>query len=156
MKQRKASWVFVLILVLVSCGKQPLYNKSYSFENHVWEQDVKPVFKFNIADTSLYYTVQMTFRVTTGYSHSNLWFFTFTKSPHGETGRLPYEVVFSNPDGSWAAETSGTIVEKTIFFKHRKFPQKGTYTIILEQGITEETVHEIMDVSLRVIQDENQ
>ncbi len=64
--------------------------------------------------------------------------------------------MIANPDGSWAGKKSGTIVEQQLTFPHRKFPQKGWYIFTFEQGVTEETVKEILDISYTVERDEKQ
>lgn len=150
MKALKNSWILVLLVLICSCGDSPLYNKSYSFANNAWEQDVKPVFKVNISDTSAVYTVQITLRTTTDYGYNNLWFFIHSKTPKGQVGREPVEVKIANPDGSWIGETSGTIVENTVYFRHVKFPQKGNYIFTFEQGITEQSAKNVMDISYAV------
>lgn len=149
-------WLFGLVFLLQSCGETPVYTKSISFKNNEWKQDVKPVFKVNIKDTSLFYTIHIDLRTTTDYAYNNLWFFLHSKSPKGQTGREPIEVKIANPDGSWAGEKSGTIVSHNLQFSHRKFPQKGWYTFTFEQGITEETASEILDISYTVVQDKSQ
>lgn len=156
MKVLKNSWIAVLIVILCSCGDAPLYNKSYSFKNNSWEQNVKPVFQVSVPDTTQFYTIQITIRTTTDYAFNNLWFFIHSKTPKGQTGREPVEIKIANPDGSWSGEASGTIVENTVYFRHRKFPQKGNYTFTFEQGITEQSARNVMDISFAVIKDPNQ
>lgn len=156
MKVLRNSWILILLVSLVSCGKTPVYTKSYSFKNNTWEQDVKPVFKVEISDTSVYYTIQVMIRTTTDYGFNNLWFFVHSKTPNGQVGREPYEMKIANPDGTWAGKTFGTIVENTVYFKHRKFPEKGMYTFTFEQGITEEVAANVMDISFSLIEDDKQ
>lgn len=146
--------VFSTVVILTSCGDSPIYTKSYSFKNNQWEADVKPMFVVNIPDTVNYYTVTVTLRNTTDYPYNNFWFFFHAKSPNGETGSEPIQVQIANPDGSWTGEKSGTIVENTLHFKHRKFPQKGKYTFTLEQRVTDKIAKELTDVSLTVTKDE--
>lgn len=143
----------LLLTFLASCGEQPVYTKSYAFPKEEWKVDTKPVFKFNIEDTSAFYTVTVNLRATTDYQFSNLWLFLYTQTPNGESGRVPYEVVFAHPDGSWAGTKSGSVVEQQLIFKHRKFPQKGAYTFIFEQGITDDVVKNILDISLAIERD---
>jgi gliding motility-associated lipoprotein GldH len=152
MKALKNSWILVLLVFLSSCGDAPLYNKSYSFTNNSWDQDVKPVFKVNVSDTTASYTAQITIRTTTDYGYNNLWFFIHSKTPGGEVDRIPVEVKIANPDGSWIGETSGTIVENTVYFRDLKFPQKGNYIFTFEQGITEQSAKNVMDISYAVTQ----
>lgn len=145
-----------LVLLLASCGETPLFTKSVSFKNNEWKQDVKPVFRVNIPDTTNYYNITITLRTTTDYAYSNLWFYLHSKTPKGQTGREPMQLEIANPDGSWIGEKSGTIVTTTAGFNHRKFPQIGWYTFTFEQGITQEVAKEIIDISYTVTLDEKQ
>lgn len=149
--------VIGMLFLLVACRNNSMvYNKAFTFKDKVWAQDVKPVFEFEISDTSHFYTMQITIRVTTGYDYSNLWMFVHSKAPNGETGREPYEMKITNPDGSWAGKTSGTIVENSFYFRNRKFPQKGKYRFTFEQGITEKTANNVMDISCSIYREEKQ
>lgn len=152
----KISLFLGILLFLASCGETPLYTKSYAFKNNEWKQDVKPVFRVNIPDTTNFYNVTITLRTTTDYAFNNLWFFLHSRTPKGQTGREPIEVTTTNADGSWAGEKSGTLVTFELHFNHRKFPQKGWYTFTFEQGITQETAKEVVDLSYTVERDKNQ
>lgn len=150
-------WLIVpIVLLLAACSDVPLYTKSYSFKNNEWGQRVKPVFRIHIPDTTNYYNLSITLRTTTNYAYSNLWLFLHSKTPNGQTGREPLEIQITQPDGSWVGEKSGTVVENNLRYPHRKFPQKGWYTFTFEQGITEDLVKEVLDISYTVELDKNQ
>lgn len=144
--------VFV-VLLLTACGEQPVYTKTYAFKDEKWKVDVKPVFRFKIEDTTAFYTTTVNIRTTTDYKFADLWLFLHTRTPNGESGRVPYQVVMANPDGSWAGTKSGSVVEQQLQFRHRKFPQVGEYVFTFEQGITDDVVNNILDVSLAVEKD---
>lgn len=135
---------------MASCGEQPLYEKSYSFKANRWTQDVKPAFKVDIQDTAQAYDFTITFRVTTDYAYNNVWFYLNTKTPDGITAREPFEMKITNPDGSWAGKKTGTVVETQLNFKRRKLPKKGSYYFTLEQGITMQSLDEVLDIGLNV------
>ena len=138
------------VLILVSCGEQPLFEKVYSFENHVWEQDVKPVYDVEVNDETKAYNFTLSLRTTTDFKYSNLWVFMKTESPDGLIAREPIEILITNPDGSWIGNKTGSIVETPLYFKSMILPMKGKYTFTLEQGITESEVKEVLDLGFRV------
>lgn len=142
-----------MLFLLGACGEAPMYTKSYSFANNTWTQEVKPQFKVSIPDTTNYYTIEITLRTTTDYAYNNLWFFIHSKPPQGEVGREPVEIKLARPDGSWIGEKSGTVVSTSVFYRHKKFPQKGDYFFTFEQGITEDAVRNVMDITYTVTQD---
>jgi gliding motility-associated lipoprotein GldH len=127
-----------------------MYEKEYSFEGSSWSQKVKPSFKVDIKDIEKEYDFILTLRTTTDYNYNNLWVFLNTVTPSGVRAREPFEILITNPDGSWAGKKTGTVVEFPLNFKRRKMPEKGIYTFTLEQGITESTISEVLDIGLRV------
>jgi len=153
MKQSNRA-LFVLTIVagflLTSCTEAPYYEKVVSFEGNKWSVNEKPTFEVEIDDTSALYDFVLTLRTTTEYKYNNLWIFWNTKTPNGENVREPFELKITAPDGSWLGKNSGTIVENQIHFRQRKIAPKGTYTFVLEQGITEEFIDNVLDVDLKV------
>lgn len=143
-----------LCVLLFSCSNSSVFSESIAFPNNEWTLESKPVFKVTIPDTAKFYTVDITVRTSTSYPFNNLWFFLHTKTPNGQAGREPIEVKIAHPDGSWVGEKSGTIVTTSVHFSHRKFPQKGDYVFTLEQGITEKSIPEILDISYTVTEDQ--
>jgi len=150
MKRRSKAVVLFSLAFLISCESAPTFEKSYIFENKEWKQDVKPSFTVDIKDASKEYDFVLTLRTTTEYKYSNLWVYMNTKTPNGEKAREPFELKITNPDGSWIGKKTGTIVENSLNFKRRKLPLKGKYTFILEQGITESKIDQVLDIGLVV------
>lgn len=142
----------ILILFLVGCEEQPLFEKSFSFSGNSWSQKVKPSFKIAINDTTKAYNFTITFRVTTDYAYNNVWFYLITKTPEGLTAREPFEMKITNPDGTWAGVKTGTIVETSLNFNRRKLPKKGNYFFSIEQGVTMDKLDEVLDIGLKVEQ----
>lgn len=140
---------FVLLL-FVSCSENAFYTKSYSFENNTWNQKIKPLFKVTIEDTSKVYNFILTLRTTTDYEFSNCWIYLNSTTPNKEKAREPFEIKITNVDGSWIGTKSGTIVENNLFFKQRKFPQKGTYVFAIEQAVIQKELAEVLDIGLRI------
>lgn len=149
-KRRIFGTLILLGMFLVSCGKQSYFEKVYSFDGNEWKQNVKPKFVVDIKDISKPYNFIVTIRTTTDYKYSNLWMYMNTKTPTGEKGREPFQMYITNPDGTWIGKKTGTVVENALYFKKRKLPKKGKYTFVIEQGITESIVDEILDIDFRV------
>lgn len=151
MKRSKNALLLVILGALVaSCTEAPHYEKVYSFENNKWEVNQKPTFNVTIDDTSALYDFVLTLRTTTDYKNSNLWIFWNTITPNGENAREPFEIKIAAPNGAWIGKNSGTIVENQIHFRQRKIAPAGNYTFVLEQGVTEQFVKNVLDVNLKV------
>ena len=140
----------VLVTFLFSCDDASFYTKSYSFNNNTWERSVKPKFIVEIKDTKHLYDFIVTLRTSTSYKYNNLWIFLNTTPPNGLSVREPFEIKTCYPDGSWIGKKTGSIVEHTLIFKRRKVPSRGKYNFILEQGITEKLIDEVVDISFEV------
>lgn len=150
MVSKKISVILLAVLLITGCAEQPFYEKSYSFKGNQWTQDVKPSFKVEIQDTTKEYDFTLTLRTTTDYAFSNVWIYLNSKTPDGQTAREPFEMYITQPDGSWAGIKTGTVVENHLIFKRRKLPKAGTYYFSLEQGITLESLGEVLDVGLKI------
>jgi len=150
MKVQNSIAVFLLMFLLFSCAEKPLYEKVYSFDHTEWEEGVKLKYEVDIKDINVEYDFTLSLRTTTSYKYNNLWVFMKTEAPDGSSGREPFEIIISNPDGSWVGNKTGTIVETPLYFRKRQLPLKGKYTFTLEQGITASKIDEVLDLSFRV------
>ena len=139
-----------LITLLTSCGEAPFYEKSVSFDNREWKDNVKPSFKIKVDDIKTPYDFKLSLRTSTDYKYSNLWIFLKTTTPDGTTAREPYQITITNDDGSWIGEKSGSVVTSNLTFSSRKLPKKGNYTFTVELGITESTIDEVHDLTFTV------
>lgn len=148
--KNKIIGVIFALGMLTGCETAPTYEKSYVFDKSEWAQNVKPSFTVDIQDISKEYNFILTIRTTTEYKFSNLWMYMNITTPKGDKAREPFELIISNQDGSWAGIKTGTVVETSLQFKKRKMPVKGKYTFVLEQGITQSKIDEILDVTLLV------
>ncbi|MEN9303561.1 MAG: hypothetical protein RL264_1990 [Bacteroidota bacterium] len=142
--------LFVLVISLTSCGEKAFFSESYKFPSKQWTQRMKPKFVVNFTDTTQLYNFVLTLRTTTDYKFSNLWIFLNTTPPVGNTVREPYEIKTTFPDGSWIGKKSGSVVEHQLVFKRRKLPFKGKYTFQIEQGITDKSIDEVLDITFTV------
>lgn len=152
----RSNWTLIfmtlvaLVLTLTSCSEQPYYEKVYSFDNNEWKQDQKAVFNVNIDDTTATYRFVLTLRTTTDYANSNIWLFWNSQTPTNEKVKEPFEMLITNPDGSWVGKSSGTIVENQLTFADRKIAVPGNYIFTIEQAVTAEKVGEVLDLGLSV------
>lgn len=137
-------------LLIFSCGKTPLYNTSIQFENNEWKQKTRPTFAVYIPDTVNTYDFTLTIRTTIDYKYNNIWLFLNTKTPSNQEVREPYEIKTTFPNGAWVGKKTGTIVEHQLIFKRRKLPSKGKYTFMIEQGVTQKVLGDILDINFNV------
>ncbi len=151
-KMKAKRWIgsVFLLLLFASCSTLPTYEKVYVFENNQWDQSVKPQFVVSIDDTTKTYNFTLTLRTTTDYAYSNLWVYLSTLTPDKQRSREPFEIKITDANGAWIGKKTGSIVEHSIHFTNRKLPAKGNYVFTLEQGITQSTINQVLDVGMEV------
>lgn len=150
LNMRISLFLLGFLLLIQSCESPAFYNKSYAFKGNKWSQDVKPRFIIDFKDSVTLYDFVITLRTTTDYNYNNLWVFLNTTPPNGKSVREPYEIKTTYPNGSWIGKKTGTVVEHQLVFKRRRLPYLGKYKFVLEQGISEKEIDEVLDISLRV------
>lgn len=151
MKPRVKCILFLSALwILSACSEETLYEKVYTFKEHQWDQKVKPSFVVTISDTTVSYDFIITLRTTTDYAFSNLWIYLNSKAPKGESAREPFEFKIADANGFWLGKNSGSVLENQLIFRNRRMPQKGKYTFVIEQGITQSNIDEVLDISMLV------
>ncbi len=149
-----------LVLILaatISCGEQPYFMETISFDGQKWTQNIMPEFKVNFEGDTSSYDVIFTFRTSTDYAYNNLWIYLTTAGPMCPSisentaffGRKAKELKIAKPNGEWLGQKSGTFIENKLYYIRSKFC-KGTYTFKLEQGITIKEMQNISDVTIEV------
>lgn len=149
-----------LVLILaatISCGDQPYFMETISFDGQKWTQNTMPEFKVNFEGDTSSYDVIFTFRTSTDYAYNNLWIYLTTAGPMCPSisentaffGRKAKELKIAKPNGEWLGQKSGTFIENKLYYIRSKFC-KGTYTFKLEQGITIKEMQNISDVTIEV------
>ena len=149
-----------LVLILaatISCGEQPYFMETISFDGQKWTQNIMPEFKVNFEGDTSSYDVIFTFRTSTDYAYNNLWIYLTTAGPMCPSisentaffGRKAKELKIAKPNGEWLGQKSGTFIENKLYYIRSKFC-KGTYTFKLEQGITMKEMQNISDVTIEV------
>jgi hypothetical protein len=73
-----------------------------------------------------------------------------TKTPFKQVIREPYEIKTCYPNGEWVGTKTGSMVEHKLVFRRRKLPQIGKYTFIIEQGVVQKALNELVDITFDV------
>jgi len=138
------------LLLWTSCQEQPYYQQSFSFKNNTWARKNSPSFKVEIKDTSKAYNFILTLRNSTNYAYSNVWVYLNSKSPDKAYAREPFEIKITDEKGRWLGKKTGSIVENQLVFRNRKLSKPGTYTFVVEQGITKKVLYNVLDFGLEI------
>lgn len=138
------------LLFMTSCGDQAYYDKAYSFENNNWSETDTAHFEVDVDDTVQPFNFVLTLRTTTQYQYSNIWVYVISEAPDSTKSKVAQRIPLARPDGSWIGRVSGTIVESKLRFDSKTFPMKGKYTFDIVNATQQESIEEVLDISLRV------
>lgn len=133
----------------------PYYQKHYSIPNNKWDYEYKPEFRFEVTDTTVYYSMYFIIRHTDAYQFSNLWLRIKAKQPGDTVGTITrIEVPLATPAGQWLGRGMGSIWEHRMPITDVRDPgflnKPGTYEFELEQDMRVNPLPEVLHVGLRI------
>jgi gliding motility-associated lipoprotein GldH len=141
-------------LYLSSCTTTDLYEKTVTIPKMEWKQSYKPVFTFEIKDTTAAYQLFITFRHNDRYNFNNVWVNLYTLSPDGESAKAQYELPLANNEKGWLATGMDDIYEHRIALtplnQDFRFKRAGTYAFTLEHIMREDPLQQVLNVGLRI------
>lgn len=153
--RKKLFLVLPFVLLLGGCLESPVYQKQYSVPGNAWDYGWKPVFEFDITDTTSAYNLYFLVRHTEAYPNSNIWMKIHTKEPGDTVFREDrIEVPLAQSDGRWLGKGIGSVWEQRMPLTRNDAPmllrKKGRYTIRLEQNMRTNPLPEVLQVGLRI------
>jgi gliding motility-associated lipoprotein GldH len=146
----------IIILSIVSCDSNRLYESHTSIENEIWNINQVPVFEFNNVDTLSNANLVINVRHTSTYPFSNLWLFISSTDPNGELQKDTVECVLSEKNGKWLGNGLGDIWDIQCQFKTLRLNDDGIYRFEIEQAMRHgnlakiEQLPGIMEIGLRI------
>jgi len=141
--------VALLILTLLSCNKQKVFEQFHSIPDHKWHNTELVNFNVNISDTVSSHNVLIAIRNTGQYGFSNLYLFVTAISPDGSQVRDTTEIILADDHGKWLGKGSAAVY--TLYHPLRqnvRFPLKGIYQFNIEQAMWMKELEHISDVGL--------
>jgi gliding motility-associated lipoprotein GldH len=149
--------VIVTILIsglLTGCLPSPFYQKQEAIPNNAWNFAFRPVFKFDITDSTAKYYPYIIIQHSQAYSYSNLWLWLYIKTPGDSLIKKErLNLTLAAPDGRWLGRGLGAIYEERIAInlgESVKLKKPGTYEIMLEQNMRKNPLPEILHIGMRV------
>ena len=141
-------------LLVSSCTTNDLYEKTVTTPKLQWKRSYKPVFKFEIKDTTVAYQLFITFRHNDRYNFNNIWVNLYTLSPDGESAKAQYELPLANNEKGWLATGMDDIYEHRIALtplnQEFRFKRAGIYVFTLEHIMREDPLLNVLNVGLRI------
>jgi len=143
--------IISLLLLLYGCNKEILYTDSVNIPSEIWSLDFTPEFNPAITDTTGICNIYFTIRTGTSFPYRNIWLFVNTISPSGKSITDTLQYILADEKGNWYGKGFGDIHELDLPFRTGIFfPEKGTYTFRVRQGMRNENLQGVYDLGLRI------
>ena len=142
------------ILVLTSCDSNFVYGEDKDLPKEGWHQDSVLVFKTDsLIDLPEIIAIGFNIRNNTDYYYRNMYLFCEIQVPgRDEPLRDTIDHSLMTADGYWAEGVEGaSIKESTAYYKYAiKTPEKGVYTIKVQQGMRDVVLKDVVSVGARI------
>ncbi len=151
---RNLVFILILCIVLGGCIAAPYFQKQEAIPQNTWNYNFRPVFKFDITDSTARYATYFIIQHTQAYPYCNLWMWMYIKTP-GERSikKERVNITLAAPSGRWLGRGMGAIYEERVYVDlgdSVKLHRPGSYEIMLEQNMRVNPLPEVMHVGIRV------
>ena len=148
--ERLHNIIYMMICMIgFSCAK-PVFFEKYQTIDNPWDKNKEYFFTCEIDDQSVAYNLSVHIRNNNLYPYQNLWLFLGEEQPGGHVVQDTIECMLADNYGKWAGTGISVyqldIPIRTNFY----FPQSGTYTFTIRQGMRDEQLKGIEQIGVRV------
>ncbi len=159
-KKKKQNKKILSILILLgifmfsACSSNNIINEYKTIDNEGWNLNDTITFDVDIPDISSTYTFDVNIRHDVNYQFQNLYFFTVTQFPDGNTVKDTIEVFLAKKNGEWLGSGYGAV--KTIknrIMQQARFKQSGLYKFSFIQAMREKQLKYIKEIGITISQD---
>lgn len=143
--------LLIILILAYSCQNKAVYDVYQAIPESSWKYENSPLFKVEIADTTSLYALKLNVRHSGNYPYANLWMKFSIVSPKGLKGTDSLNVMLADPTGKWYGKGLGDIYDVKIPIRNGiKFPEKGVYTLQLEQFMRVNPLEGIQDIGFTI------
>jgi len=152
----KKSQIFLILLALIACDSNRIFEKNSSINQNVWSLSQAPTFQYHNTDSITNANLFLNVRHTSQYPFSNLWTFVYTTSPKGHTTIDTVECLLAQKDGKWLGSGLGDIWDLQTKIGTIDLKEIGLYEFKVEQAMRHGSLAKIehlpgvMEVGLRI------
>lgn len=140
--------------ILIGCKDKALMDETKSFADLGWPMKEKVDFPFFINDTDPSFQLAVAIRQSHDYPFHNCYFLSKVFNSKGQVIKQGLaEAYFYHPKtGKSLSKNSGSIIgHKYVIFNEMKFPEKGKYTVQIEQYMRKDTLKGIVSVGASIV-----
>ena len=146
----KAIVVSLLVLSFVSCDDKVIYFQQYSLPNHIWSNDLRSEYEFDLKNSEDSILLDLSFRITTDFKYKSFFYFVEIINPSGQKSRKLYEMKTIGNQGQWLGKKTGSVIEFNEGIKLNQQVKKGKYKIFVYPAITNSELNQMLDLGLMV------
>ena len=144
--------VLLFALVVAACGPGVVYEREVGFGPAGWTYADSVAFRYEIADTTRGYDLELTLKHTDAYPAQNLYARFVTVYPNGARASEPVSLELADRFGAWLGDCAGADCTLRLPLQDgARFPEPGTYGLTLHQFGRAEAEPEVRAVGLRVL-----
>jgi gliding motility-associated lipoprotein GldH len=135
---------------LVSCSHNEIFFEYHSFKKGGWDRNDVAVYHVNINDTTDLFDVSFEIRNNNDYPFRNIWLFVDFQIPEGSVRTDTIGANLADVYGKWYGKGISLYSLTIPYETSARFPQKGTYTYAIRQGMRENPLKGISDIGLKI------
>ncbi len=143
-----------IIVVLLSCDDERVYEKNFDFDSRYWMVNEKPEFEFQIDDTLQSYNLYCNLRNSLSYPYARIFITYYLKDSDTSLleKRLVNGLLFNDKTGEPLGISGlGDIYDHRIpLKKDYRFERRGKYKVSFEQFMRTDTLSGVLAVGLRI------
>ena len=149
---RNRNFFFIILFCyffLYACISEKVFDEKYIFSNNVWNVDEVPEFKVSIGEIRQSYNVYLNLTNTKEFKTNNIWLFFSVISPSGSLLTDTVQFFITDNAGRWYGNKDRNFIKnKFLYKKNIGFPETGTYTFKIKQGMREKDTPLVKSVGL--------
>ncbi len=128
--------LMILLLGLISCDSNRVFDEYQSFENNIWLRSNSVEFQITITDTISKNNLFLNLRNDKDYEFSNLFIIAQISFPDGSRVIDTLEYEMTDKVGNFLGSGYTDIKENKLFYKENvRFNQIGLYSVKVEQAM---------------------
>lgn len=148
---------FAILLIgffFVQC-KDAHYHQSTKTISNSWGENSAEVFEFKIDDTTSKYDFRFLIRNNNDYPYANIYFLTKMIDPNENEYSDTVQYYMAHPDGSWVGSGMNLKEMILVYKENVSFKDTGSYTLSVRQGMREEELKGIEDITFIIDKKQN-
>lgn len=147
---KQIGFYLCVLMLLISCRPEVLYDQYQIIEHTVWEKDKEYYFTFMVDEIEVPYDLTLEIRNNNLYPYQNLWLFCNEEPPVGTLRRDTIECLLADDFGKWYGQGISLFQLSIPLKKNHYFTHKGQYTFSFKQGMRTDQLKGIQELGFRV------